>query len=182
MITGELLDAMMGKAAQDAHCRFMIDRHGLVDDTIERLAAESMEVFAGLLEGRLAPMPGLVELLAALEKAKIPKAVATSSTRAFTDDVLGRFDFHPRFKFILTSRDVVHGKPHPGNLSHRRTAAGRFAERSVGAGRQPQRLHRRRRRRHVRRRCPRRPEQRPRLLNGLAGHQLAGGPAAVSGR
>ena len=58
-------------------------------------------------------MPGLVELLAALEQRAIPKAIATSSRRAFVEHVLGVFGYQPRFSPILTSEDITHGKPHP---------------------------------------------------------------------
>jgi beta-phosphoglucomutase-like phosphatase (HAD superfamily) len=58
-------------------------------------------------------MPGLVELLAALEKARIPKAIATSSGRKLTDACLTPFDLARRFQFVLTSEDIAHGKPHP---------------------------------------------------------------------
>ena len=58
-------------------------------------------------------MPGLLELLAALEKAEIPKAIATSSGRDLLDEVFGRFDLRCRFQFILTAEDITRGKPHP---------------------------------------------------------------------
>jgi HAD superfamily hydrolase (TIGR01509 family) len=58
-------------------------------------------------------MPGLVELLAALEKHRIPKGIATSSRRAFVERVLGQFRYQPRFNPILTSEDITHGKPDP---------------------------------------------------------------------
>ena len=58
-------------------------------------------------------MPGLAELLDALEHGGIPKGIATSSGRRFTEHVLGRFDLAPRFQFILTGDDVSEGKPHP---------------------------------------------------------------------
>ena len=74
---------------------------------------ETAEVFATILGDRLALMPGFSELIAALETAKIPKAIATSSNVDFVRDVLGRFELIPRFEFILTGEDVTHGKPHP---------------------------------------------------------------------
>src|SRR5438045_704370 len=58
-------------------------------------------------------MPGLEGLLSALEKAGIPKAIATSSGPAFVNRVLSQFDLARRFKFILTCDDIVQGKPHP---------------------------------------------------------------------
>ena len=90
----------------------MIDWHHL-HEPWELLAAESDDIFLGLLTGRLATMPGLLELLAALEQAAIPKAIATSSGRRLTEACLAPFQLAPRFSFILTSEDITHGKPDP---------------------------------------------------------------------
>jgi HAD superfamily hydrolase (TIGR01509 family) len=70
-------------------------------------------IFADILATRLALMPGAAELLDSLERAGIPKGIATSSGRRFVTDVLSRFDLEPRFRFVLTAEDVVEGKPHP---------------------------------------------------------------------
>jgi HAD superfamily hydrolase (TIGR01509 family) len=107
----ELKDAMMGLPPR-ASFGVMIRWHSL-DDTWEELVAESEEIFIALLDGRLAPMPGLMDLLDALEAAEIPKAVGTSSSRRLVDVLLSRFDLGHRFRFILTADDVVHGKPDP---------------------------------------------------------------------
>jgi len=109
--TAELLDRMMGRPGRVA-LSIMIEHHGL-DATVEQLTAETDEIFPAILDAKLEPMPGLVELLAALEAADIPKAIATSSRRSFVDDVLRRFQFGPRFQFILSAEDVVEGKPDP---------------------------------------------------------------------
>ncbi len=109
--TAELLDAMMGCPA-DVALRRMIDWHGL-DATVEQLAAETDECFAPLLESRLAMMPGLEVLLGRLERAGIPKAIATSSGREFAAAVLAKFDLTDRFAFVLTCEDVARGKPDP---------------------------------------------------------------------
>jgi HAD superfamily hydrolase (TIGR01509 family) len=109
--SADLLDAMMGRPGA-VSLQIMIDWHQL-DDTVEQLATESDEVFATILGERLETMPGLLELLSALESAAIPKAIATSSGRAFVTDVLSRFELAPRFAFILTAEDVVQGKPNP---------------------------------------------------------------------
>lgn len=110
-ITKELLDQMMGRPGRIS-LQLMIDWHQL-EATVDELQRESDEIFAGILATRLAPMPGLLELLAALERAGIPKAIATSSGSAFVHEVLSRFDLERRFRFILTAEDVVEGKPNP---------------------------------------------------------------------
>jgi HAD superfamily hydrolase (TIGR01509 family) len=109
--TQELLDQMMGRPSQVA-LQIMIDTHTL-KATVSELLAETDEIFPGVLKESLAPMPGLIELLAALEESAIPKAIATSSRRSFVEHVLGVFNFAPRFSPILTSEDITHGKPHP---------------------------------------------------------------------
>jgi HAD superfamily hydrolase (TIGR01509 family) len=109
--TQELLDRMMGRPSHIA-LQIMIDTHTL-KATVEELLAETDEIFPEILRTRLAPMPGLAELLDALEKRQIPKGIATSSRRSFVEHVLGAFNYQPRFWPILTSEDITHGKPHP---------------------------------------------------------------------
>lgn len=109
--TGELLDQMMGRKSAIA-LQIMIDWHQL-EATPEQLAAESAEIFGGLLPRKLAPMPGLLDLLGALEAANIPKGIATSSGRDFVTQVLGQFNLEPRFAFVIAGEDIEHGKPAP---------------------------------------------------------------------
>ncbi|MDA7950410.1 MAG: HAD family phosphatase [Pirellulaceae bacterium] len=109
--TPELLDQMMGRQAPVA-LQIMIDWHQL-DATVDDLKRETMGVFEEILDDRLRPMPGLVELLQFLDENQIPRSVATSSTRQFVDRVLSMYDWPGQFKFILAAEDVAHGKPHP---------------------------------------------------------------------
>lgn len=109
--TKELLDAMMGRPSATAY-QVMIQWHNLTDG-IDELEQEADVLFDDLLDTRLATMPGLLELLARLEAAGLPKAIATSSRRPFVRRVLGQFELEPRFAFVLTCEDVTHGKPHP---------------------------------------------------------------------
>jgi HAD superfamily hydrolase (TIGR01509 family) len=117
---GDLLDAMMGRP-QQVSLAIMIEWHGL-DDTVEALAAETREIFLGLLDARLEPMPGAVALVEEFVARGLPRGVATSSGPDFAHDVLGRVGLLDRFGFVLTSADVTHGKPDPEIY---RTAAGR---------------------------------------------------------
>lgn len=109
--TRELSDAMMGRPPQPSF-EVMIQRHSLTD-TWQQLAAETEVLFVELLDGYLAPMPGLLDLLDALEHAGIPKAICTSSSRRLLTVVLSRFNAEPRFQFTLTAEDIVCGKPNP---------------------------------------------------------------------
>lgn len=111
ILTQELLDQMMGRPSRVA-LQIMIDTHGLAA-TVDELIAETDALFPEILRTQLQPMPGLVELLAALDQRGLPKAIATSSRRSFVERVLGMFDYQQRFRPILTSEDIVQGKPHP---------------------------------------------------------------------
>jgi HAD superfamily hydrolase (TIGR01509 family) len=109
--TDELLNQMMGRQASVA-LQIMIDWHQL-DVSVEMLQEESELIFSSILDSHLQTMPGLLELMDALETAGIPKAIATSSHRSFVRRVLGQFQLEPRFQFLLTAEDIAHGKPHP---------------------------------------------------------------------
>ena len=119
--TRDLSDAMMGRPPQACFER-MIEWHALSDDW-QSLARESEEIFVGLLDGYLAPMPGLLDLLDALESAGVPKAICTSSSRRLLDEILSRFAMQNRFRFTLTAEDITRGKPDPEIYL---AAAGRF--------------------------------------------------------
>ena len=109
--TAEIKQQIMGMQPQPAFER-MIAHCGLAE-TWEEWPMESNRLFLDLLDGRLAMMPGLMELLDALERAGIPKAVCTSSSRELVAACLRPFDLRERFEFVLTAEDIVHGKPHP---------------------------------------------------------------------
>jgi len=119
--TQELKNEMMGLTPQTSF-EIMIRRCNLRESWRE-LAAESNILFIGLLDKHLAPMPGLMDLLDALEAAGIPKAIATSSARALLDACLTRFGMQRRFRFFLTAEDIARGKPDPEIYL---TAAARF--------------------------------------------------------
>jgi HAD superfamily hydrolase (TIGR01509 family) len=106
-----LFKAMMGRPAKVA-LQIMIDWHGL-DATVAGLEQENDEIFPPILDAHLAPMPGLPDLLDALDAAGVPKAIATSSRRAFVANLLGRYGWLERFAFWLTAEDVTNGKPDP---------------------------------------------------------------------
>ena len=73
--------------------------HGAYDAIVER-------------EG-LAFKPGLLELLAWLEAAAIPKAVATSTRRSRAESKLARTGLLPRFAALVGGDEVPRGKPAP---------------------------------------------------------------------
>lgn len=57
--------------------------------------------------------PGLLELLAFLDRQRIPFAVATSSDRAYTTFTLAAAGLQDRFGCIITGDQISNGKPAP---------------------------------------------------------------------
>ena len=107
----ELSDAIMGRPPQVCF-ETMIRWHAL-DERWQAMAAESEQIYVSILDDLLETMPGLFDLLDALEAAGIPKAICTSSSRRLLEATLSRFQLQPRFAFTLTAEDIVQGKPHP---------------------------------------------------------------------
>lgn len=109
--TPALKQRMMGRPSRIA-LQIMIDTHEL-DVSVAELQQETTDLFPGILDAGLRPMPGLPELLDALESLGMHKAIATSSRRDYLLDVLSRFGYENRFNFFLTADDVQNGKPAP---------------------------------------------------------------------
>ena len=82
-------------------------------ESCEGLLAELHRGMTERLPERLVCLPGLVELLDLLELRRIPRSIATSSSRAFAEQCLRVSGLGGRFSFLLTAEDVTRGKPHP---------------------------------------------------------------------
>jgi HAD superfamily hydrolase (TIGR01509 family) len=111
----------------------MIDHHGFAE-TAEESAGRVGSIVCRRVARLSGPDAGSAGFLEALDRAGIPKAIATSSRRWFATAVLGYFDLEPQFRFVLTAEDVVQAKPHPEIY---RTAAARLGSRPaayVGLG------------------------------------------------
>jgi len=106
-----LRERMMGRPTEES-LRLMIEHHAL-DDTPAALEIERTALRDALLAAHIEPMPGLLDLLTALESAAIPTAIATSGKPTYVQFVLDQLGLQRRFRFALTAEDVARGKPHP---------------------------------------------------------------------
>ncbi len=110
-MTDVIRHSMLGRRPLDAFNALI--SHTGITDPIEDLMHETRELFEEIAEHSLATMPGLHEVLELAEAKNLPRAVATSSPRAYMTPLLERFELLHRFHFTLTAEDVTHGKPHP---------------------------------------------------------------------
>lgn len=110
-MTIDVMNVLIGRRPLESF-KALVEHLQLTDDPVE-LLAESRVIFDAMLLTRLAPMPGLFELLDLIDACGLPKGVATSSPRHYLHTVLDRFELRPRFPMTLTAEDVTLGKPNP---------------------------------------------------------------------
>jgi HAD superfamily hydrolase (TIGR01509 family) len=112
VLVAEAMQAMMGTPARQALVSFR--RFYTLSDTDDELLAEAREHFFDHLGETPAPLlPGVWELLDRLDKKGLPKAIATSSTAVYVQQILQPHQLLHRFDFVLTAEDVRLGKPFP---------------------------------------------------------------------
>ena len=107
-----LCRAMIGVAADRSRV-LVLERHGASAPADLLFAAATRHLLAAIDGGLLRVKPGVVELLAAAERAGLPRAVATSSSRSKAQHHLRAAGIADRFDAVVTRDDVAQGKPHP---------------------------------------------------------------------
>lgn len=81
---------------------------------VDTLAREKEEIYRSLVgQHGIKPLPGVRELLAALQTADIPCAIGSSTERANLDCLLDLMGLRQFFGVIVSGEEVVHGKPDP---------------------------------------------------------------------
>lgn len=82
-------------------------------EQINQLVAEKTEYLQKNLAEITPPIPGVVELIQAAAKHKIPQAVCSGALRDEIEVGLSRLGVREMFPVILGAEDVTNGKPHP---------------------------------------------------------------------
>ena len=81
---------------------------------VDALAHRKEEIYRSLVrEKGIDPLPGVRELLSALQAAGLPRAIGSSTERANLDCLLDMMDLRVFFDVIVSGEEVVHGKPDP---------------------------------------------------------------------
>jgi HAD superfamily hydrolase (TIGR01509 family) len=86
--------------------------YGLTEDPTG-LAGEKEEYQIRHLNGQIAAMPGLCDLLEESERCGLVTAVASSGARRYVAAVLAALQLTGRFHAIVSGDDVLNGKPAP---------------------------------------------------------------------
>jgi len=83
------------------------------DAEIAAMADRKEEVFREILRADFPAMPGVEELLRALDEAGFALAVGSSGPPENIELVLGELAAGSRFRAVVTAKDVTRGKPDP---------------------------------------------------------------------
>lgn len=111
VFTQAIMAAMIGRQAPVAG--LALKQMAGLDESPEELIAEARARFVDLMDTAVHPMPGLIALLAHLQRRGLPRCVATSSRREYAERLLGGHGLRPHFAFVLAAEDVVRPKPDP---------------------------------------------------------------------
>jgi HAD superfamily hydrolase (TIGR01509 family) len=84
-----------------------------------------------ILEKGLSALTGVHELLTNLKQAGVPTCIGSSTHRENITTILGVLGFDGLFGGMVTSEDVVHGKPHPDVFLKAAAKNARLPERCV---------------------------------------------------
>jgi beta-phosphoglucomutase len=85
----------------------------LAEGELTRFVEEKEDLYRQLSAGRIAPLPGLLSLLALAANRGMPVAIATSAPSCNIPHSLGEAGLADRFGVIVQADDVARGKPHP---------------------------------------------------------------------
>ena len=109
-LDNDTIDALFGLRLADSS-RLVKLKFGL-PLSAEQVAAEKNHLFMAMLAGNLHPMPGLYELLKAVDERNLTRAVATSSNRDYASVALETIGVDG-FSAVITADLVQEGKPAP---------------------------------------------------------------------
>lgn len=112
--TKELYMDFIGVSDEEVkeHYHQIYQEHGeeTVNEFIRRAYEETYQVFAS---GAVSLKEGVLELLDYLDKAEIPRVVASSNVRTAIELLLTKAGIQDRFSGIISAEDVIRAKPDP---------------------------------------------------------------------
>jgi len=106
-----LVNAMLGLRLMDTS-QLVKERFDL-PLTVEEIAKRRSELLLASIPGNLEPMPGLIELLKAIDARGLQRAVATSSPGFYARVALREIGVADGFASVISGDMVLRGKPAP---------------------------------------------------------------------
>lgn len=98
--------------SSDENLKRILPQHD-IDEDFQTFAAKRRAVYKSLLEEKLWPMPGLVDLLKLLKEDEIKTAVSSSSSLEGIMYIVKKLEIEKYFNDFVSGRDVPRNKPFP---------------------------------------------------------------------
>ncbi len=105
----DLREKIYGRTNRD----WLLNLFGKLDEETIRQYADEKEALFRKLYTDIRPLKGLIDFLDKMDKAGIPRAIATSAPRANVDFTLEKTGTGKYFETILDDSFVTEGKPNP---------------------------------------------------------------------
>lgn len=112
-LTVDMCRRTMGMRA-DEMVNYWFRRHPWTGPTEAEVKQAILSRLAALIETRAAPMPGVFDTVALLQRAGIPMIIASSSPQSVIDTVIDSFGLRQAIPAGLSAENEPLGKPHPG--------------------------------------------------------------------
>lgn len=109
--TKDMARSLMGRGPLEG-VAWLKGQWGLAEDAVV-LLQERNERYSNLVDDQIRIMDGLSELLDALERIPLRKAVVTSAIGEIAERHLNQFRLRERFELVVTADHVIHAKPDP---------------------------------------------------------------------
>jgi beta-phosphoglucomutase len=111
-LSDQQLDHAMGRKAMEIVTQFW---PLATPDQVTDLVSQRQELYRSRLAASdlVHPVAGVEQYLTWLREMGVRRALATDAPRANVDAVFRKFPFAPFFEEVITSDQVLHGKPHP---------------------------------------------------------------------
>lgn len=108
----EITRRFAGVRVKDFFSKLLADKG--IEADIDALVLEKRQAIVDLVKDEgTDPIPGIFELIARLEKAKIKLAVGSASSLELVGVILGTLDLQENFPIRASGQEVTNGKPAP---------------------------------------------------------------------
>lgn len=98
---------------------------------LDRLNREKEEVYRDMYRSKIAPIPGIIELLQAAKKVGVKCAIGSSGCRENVEMIVEGLGIADLIDGSISGSDVTHGKPHPEIFTKAHELLGLKAEECV---------------------------------------------------
>jgi HAD superfamily hydrolase (TIGR01509 family) len=111
-LTSDIYRELCLGRTDEASFKDLLKYYKVSDQNMEKMIAAKSSKYQLLIRGNLKVYPGIISLIKKLHK-KYTLALTSSSTFEEVHTVVSQLNLEKFFKIIVTSKDVIHGKPDP---------------------------------------------------------------------